>query len=1144
MKLAALFLIISLPVAAHSYSQNVTMNYEGTMGGMLKEMEQQTGYRFTYSNAILNAGMPAVVRCTNKRMFDILDEMLPGKLAYRVEGDKLIVIYKKENQQRADTTVRGRVTGKDDAPLPGVTVSIKGQSQVTTTDAAGMYSIQAGKGQMLVFTYVGYEEQQIIIGDNPLVNISLLSKSESLNDVVVIGYGTQRKASVTAAVSSVTAKDLKNQVTKNVLEAMASQMPGVDVKTSTGRPGSNPVVRIRGTGSLNAGNEPLYVVDGMPLATSDNINLINPNDIETIDVLKDASAGAIYGSRGGNGVVLITTKKGKAGQSKIEVTAYSGVQDIPKKIDVLNRDQHIQFWKELTAANWAAVGGDPNTPNGQRIYNGSKSMVNYLESFDNPSSLPDVDWQDWIFNKNAMINNLQASAQGGTEKVRYFVSGNYFGQEGLVKATDFKRYTARMNLDASVTENVRVGMTLSPSYSKENRRWTDAHINSGDLDASAILSALVQSPTIVPKTASGLYDGQLAGNVPYTTLGYAVTAGHPLQALEDPNYKWYEEGFLWLGSAYGEIDIIKGLTLRSSYGIDSRNTGSNKYRPSTVSKASNPVLTPWQPNPNIANILSNSGFFRSLNYTWDNTLTFHYKYGDHDFNVLAGYSAQKYRQESTNVSGTEGTFQNDQVQYVTGTATITGSAGLEEWSLLSYLGRINYDYQNKYLLSAAIRRDGSSRFAPNNKWATFPSVSLGWRLSEEGFLKNANISFLDELKLRASYGETGNFNIGNYRFFAGLSRDNYSFGGGMSTGYAPGSFPNYDLTWETNQQKDLGIDIGLFRNRLRVTVDYYHRITNNLLYNIPIPSIAGQTSVFGNIGKVQNRGFEFMVNAFTMRKGDFQWTTTVNLSTNRNKVLQVGRKNEPVNANSEGNVVTQRVEVGKPIGVFYGYAIAGVFMNQKDLDDHPEMRFNKNSRAGDTKFVDVNGDDSISAADRTIIGDPNPDFTYGITNHFSYKGFDLDVQLQGVQGNDVFFLSHRFLGGENLSWNQLTEAVTERWKSEAEPGKGLYPRAGLLNSASVGFNESQAARWLRDGSYLRIRNVTLGYNVPGKWVQRAKLASVRVYGSVQNLYTFSKYIGYDPDVNTYGENVNQPGIDYNAYPLARTFTVGLNVGLQ
>ncbi|HEY4206425.1 MAG TPA: SusC/RagA family TonB-linked outer membrane protein, partial [Puia sp.] len=634
MKLSLILLCVSLQVAASGYSQNISLHVKKEkLGNVLRSIELQTGYRFTYSNRVLPASRPVTLEVEQMEMRQVLNLLLSGlDLSYREEGGRLIVIFRKEVPASlapgitADTgfTVHGRVMDGTN-PLSNVSIAVKGTSRGTTTDADGNFSLVVNRGERLLFSHVDYDNQEVTVGSSAMVNISLIARSNSLNDVVVVGYGVRKKASLTGAVTSVSSKDIQNQVTNNVLNAVSGQMSGVQVISTTGRPGASPILRIRGTGSIGASNVPLYVVDGMPLASEADLNLINPNDIETIDVLKEASAAAIYGSRGSNGVVLITTKKGKAGQSKIDFSVYHGNQDVPKRIKMNNRNQEVQWWKEGTAQIYALNGGDPSIPNGSRLVLGSKVKVNYLPGFDNPDTLANTDWQSVVLRNNAPVSNYQVSAQGGTEKVHYFVSGNYFTQDGVVKTTDFKRYVGRANLDANVNKYFRVGINISPSYSIEDRRNTDAHINSPDFDASFILGALVQSTTIRPKDpVTGRYEGVSGGyNIPYTSVGYAGAA-NPLQIIENPLYKWKEERLRFNGISYAELEPVKGLVLRTEFGLNTTNGFTNKYRPSTVSAVAGGTIVNYDNSPatfNLQNISASHAESRDINYVWNNTIT-------------------------------------------------------------------------------------------------------------------------------------------------------------------------------------------------------------------------------------------------------------------------------------------------------------------------------------------------------------------------------------------------------------------------------------------------------------------------------------------------------------------------------------------
>lgn len=1158
MKLTLLQTLLLLPflglafthdgVAQEVLEQRISLTAEELrIRTVLSTIEKAANVQFTYSPQLIAANRKVSLSARNEKLGVVLSALLtPLHISYEVVGKQIVL-----TRQPAQTTgnvpaewkvttakpamvaqmVSGQVLDDGGAGLPGVSVVLKGTVTGTTTNEQGRYSLSVpDENAVLVFSYVGYLAQEVRVGNQQIITVRLLVDDKSLSEVVVVGYGTQKRSNLSNAVASISSKDIQNQVIKNPQEAMAGQMPGVQVSAPTGKPGAGLVVRVRGAGSINAGNKPLYVVDGIPLVDDGDLALINPGDIESIDVLKDAASAAIYGSRGGNGVVIITTKKGRAGRTRVDFQYYTGVQEVSKKVALQNGPEHAATVREIINKVWVYGGGDPSVPNGQRFIQGSSlnGFFNYPALLDQPN-IPNTDWQNEIF-RRAPISNYQLSASGGNTAVRYYLSGNYFTQDGIIKATDYKRYAVRATIDATINPILRIGGSFAPSYQRENRRPTDGHWVTG----SVVTTALVMPPWIQARYPGGLY-GQVLGNQDLIANSVNIGIFSPLPTLEDPLYKDLEERIKMLGNTYIELEPLKGLVLRSTVGVDIQSYWNNFYRPSSVNAEGSPVLTPGSPGTNIRNIASSHYEYRNLNYLWENTATYNRTFGtNHNLTALAGYSAQFNTQETAYVAGQAGQFANDQVQYVTGATLFSNSNTAGQWSLLSYLGRLNYSFKGKYLLTAAVRRDGSSRFATNNKWATFPSVSAAWRVTDEPFMKPIS-SWLSDLKLRASYGLTGNFNIGNYSSQALLGRVNYNFGAGdgtLATGVAPTGFANNDLTWETNKQLDLGIDFGFLNDRFTLSLDYYRRVTNNLLYNRPVPSLTGFTSLLGNIGSIENQGFE--LGLFGRNNiGPVQWTSNLNVSANRNKILALGEKNEPILSTTDGFVL--RNEVGRPFNEFYGLDITGVFRSQADLDAGP--KWYQGSFLGSYRFRDVNNDGKIDLNDRTYIGNPQPNFIYGFTNRLAYKGFDLEVFLQGVQGGKIGLVLTRFIGNISQGYNNLAEA-NERFISVSNPGR--------INGYVVGDNGSNqfSTRYLYDASYLRMRNLTLGYTLPQDLTRKARLQTVRLYATCQNLFTISKYVGYNPEANTYqgGENPTLQGLDYGVYPLPRSYVFGVNLG--
>ncbi|WP_375436561.1 SusC/RagA family TonB-linked outer membrane protein [uncultured Hymenobacter sp.] len=1027
--------------------------------------------------------------------------------------------------QQAGPEISGRVTDEKGAGLPGVTIQVQGTTVGTSTDPNGKFTLQVPTGaSTLVVSSVGLVAQTVNIDGRTQVNVTLKENTQALADVVVVGYGTQKKTDVTGAVASVSAQDIKDLPVASFTETLAGQVAGVQVQQTSGAPGGALTVRVRGAGSISAGNAPLYVVDGYPLTSPDDINLINPNDIASLEVLKDASAAAIYGSRGGNGVVIITTKRGKAGQPKIELNYYIGQQRVAKKLDMLDAAEFTEFSREAFNNAWIDRGGqasDPNSirPDGQRL--------RYPDSYDDPASLVNTDWQDQIFH-NAGLQNYQLSVSGGGEKSQYLISANYFNQEGIIRESSFKRYSFRANVDATLSKRLKVGVNLAPSFSVDNRVSAENHWASDGIINGA-LSILPVIPVYNP-------DGTYASQVNY---GFGMPGiPSPVAIMNEVTDR--VNTLRVLGNMYAELELVPGFTFRTSLGADVNTNRRNYFRPSIVPANQ-------QPAPTIAAGYNSSRF--ALDWLNENTLTYTKTFAEqHSLTALAGFTAQRAPiQERTRIDATG--YPNDLVTTVNAASirTATSDPLLEQWSLLSYLARINYGFRDKYLLTATIRRDGSSRFGADRRWGNFPSVSLGWRASQEEFLRG--LTALNELKFRVSYGLTGNNFIPNYGAIGILAPENYSLGTGTANivnGLGQQTVSNTVLTWEINRQFDAGLELGVLNNRLAFTADYYERNSSGLLLDVPVPSSTGFTRALQNIGKVRNRGVELALISRNLT-GAFTWTTNLNLSLNRNKVLALGPQGDPIFGNSSiGN--THLTQIGQPLGSFFGYVQEGIFQNQAELDATPHFA---DARPGDVRFQDVNGDGQITPTDRTLIGNNQPDFIYGFTNAFAYKNFDLNIITQGVEGNEILNLSLRFY--ENLEGNaNQRSAVLDRWRSPEQPGNGVIPRA---NSRTTGSNNQVSTRWVEDGSFFRIRNITLGYSLPTALVKKAFIQSARLYTSIQNLATFTKYQGYNPEVNLAGEQTPTntpsssasfqaltPGTDYGGYPLSRTFTLGVNLG--
>jgi TonB-linked SusC/RagA family outer membrane protein len=972
--------------------------------------------------------------------------------------------------------ISGKVTDATGV-LPGVSVTEKGTSNGTLTDANGNYKLNVkDRNAILVFSFIGYISQEVPVADKTLVNIIMTENVKALNEVVVVGYGTQKKKDVTGAVTSVNIKEISSQPVPDIGQAIEGRAAGVQAITS-GAPGSNVTIRVRGVGTINNA-DPLIVIDGVP--TDVPLNTINPDDVASFDVLKDASAAAIYGSRGANGVVLITTKKGTAGQSHLSVNAFAGVQKATNIVKLLNASQFAQLNNELLANN-----NQSTNP-----------------AYADPKSLGvGTNWLDALF-KTAPIQSYTLSYSGGTDKSDYYVSGSVLDQKGIVTSTAYRRYTIQFNGNNRVLKWLKFGNNITLNHDEKP---------SGSYDIRGAMSANPAQPIF---NADGTYAGPVGQPQFYGDVKNPVATANLV--------KNNTEGYNLLGSIYAEATILPGLTFKTTGGMQASFFNSRTFSPKYN----------YQPIPQPNSYLAEQ-YNKSITYTWDNFLTYDKFFGkDHHLTVLAGTDAQSntYHFAGGNVSG----FASDVTQQLNnGTLNPVLQGDGSEWSLLSYVGRANYSYKDRYLFTATVRRDGSSRFGENNKYGTFPSASLAWRLTQEPFFKN--ITFFDDLKIRAGYGETGNQNIGNYSFASVLTSAVYNFNGTVVPAEIALNAANPNLHWETVKQSNLGIDATFLHQRITLNVDGYIKKTTGMLVpiNLPISTGYSGTPPYGNAGNVENKGIEIAVTSRNLT-GTFTWTTNANISFNKNKITALSDNTSLFGGSIGLNGNININSVGHPINSFYGFVTQGIFQTQFDVDAHAAQQtgadpYNRTS-AGDTRFKDLNNDNVINDADRTYIGNPNPKFIYAMNNTFSYKGIDLSVFLQGVYGNKIFNANNVYQESMAVAQNQTTR-VLGRWVGEGT--SNTIPRA-IYNDPNK--NSRISDRFVENGSYLRIKSATLGYTVPQLYMKRIGFTSARLYVTGQNLFTFSKYTGFDPEV---GSN----GIDFSVYPVTRTISLGINLTL-
>ncbi|GAB4021494.1 TonB-dependent receptor [Spirosoma migulaei] len=1019
-------------------------------------------------------------------------------------------------------TITGKITDETGKPLPGASILIKSSKTGTISNQDGAYSIAADENAVLVVSSISYESQEIQISNRSVIDVAMQASNKTLNEVVVVGYGTQSKRAITGAVASVGFNEFKDRSFSNVTQSLAGKIAGVNITQSQGAPGVAPIIRIRGISSITAGTNPLFVVDGVPLENF-NLNLINPQDIESVDVLKDASSAAIYGSRGASGVILITTKLGKPGKTNISAGYEYGTQQVIRKVNMMNAQQWISYYNDAHNNAWVDLNPGVNKatdPNSARpvTYRIPDDFITNPQQFGNGT-----DWQDVMF-RVAPSHNAQLSVSGGTEKTQFLFSGAYLDQQAILDQNYYKRLAIRSNIKHKLSDRFTIGLNLGATTIFDR---TD-----GTQGKSDVVSLALQSDPIFPVFNEngnlGYRDPNSVWNkyLPYNDLNlwhpYSLT-----RYIDKQN-----KSFNTLGTAFGEYYITDNLKFRSSISGNLFNTRYNSYRFKNQGYGYSSLLAAE----------GNSQTSYSLNWLSENTLTYDNRFGDHNLNVLAGYSVQKQRDEFASV--TSGSFPNDLVETLNAGVVTSGSTSATEWSIISYLARAQYNFQNKYFLTGAIRRDGSSRFGTATRWGYFPSVSAGWLVSDEQFMQN--LKAVNLLKLRVSYGVAGNNQIPNYGSISLLGTSNYASGTNLASGLAIGNIANTNLKWERTNQLNIGLDLRLFNDRIGVSAEFYNSITKDMLLNVPIPDISGFSNQLTNIGQMQNRGIELNLNTKNV-VGKFTWTTDFNISRNRNKVLQLGNGNAPIIYTDF--LVAVKTEVGQPISNFYGYQTDGIFQNQAAIDAAPHY---STTKPGDPIIRDVNGDGKITADDRTTLGNYQPKFTAGLTNNFSFKGFDVSFMFQGSFGGKIVNQSYRYSGFWNNGRNMYA-FVDNRWRSEANPGDGIHPRATLN---LTGLQDQFTSLWVEDASFVRLKNIRVSYTIPASLLAKTPLKTTRVYVNADNVYLWSKYSNYDPENTTYnatsysagsnGLNAsgNAPngafiGVDYGSYPIPRVITIGL-----
>jgi TonB-linked SusC/RagA family outer membrane protein len=1078
-----LFILVFQMHAEQSYSQSTRLTLQlknASVEAILQEIEENSDYFFLYNNKLVNVDRKADISAKNETIASILDKLFDkNNVEYEVNGSQIVLRPKSDtngissnstsvNQQNRKM-ISGTITDIKGEPIIGANIIEKGSAgNGTITDYDGNFKLEVENNAILQISYIGYLSQEVPTQGKNMLDIVLREDTQALEEVVVIGYGSVNRRDLTTAVSVVSTEDIGKRPIMSAAQALQGKAAGVQVVQPSGEPGAGMSIRVRGATSVQASNEPLYVVDGMP---TDNISDLSPNDIESMQVLKDASSASIYGARAANGVVLITTKRGKLGKTQVSFNAYTGFARLGNKIEALNTEQYKELMKDLKKQGSAAA---PSIPDDEHRY---------------------MDWTDRFF-QTGMNQNYQVSLSKGTENIKYFVSGGYSDEKGIVEKSRYNRYNFRANIDSKQTDWLNISLNFS--YAKTKGQWINS--NSSSLRAGSILSVLNTPPFMQE------WDQNNPGQ--YDESAYGARILNPLAANAADNITSTD---MLKGSLDFTLDLYKGLKLKSTFGVDLNNEQWNYYL--------NPLSTS---DGRATKGRVEESFGKNNEWLIENILTYDVTAGKHNISLMGGATQQHAQYNGLYLAAFDMALGYPHLHSISAANQIdkdAASSSAAAWSLASFLGRVAYNYDSKYLLTANFRSDGSSRFAPGHRWGYFPSISGAWRISSEDFM--SSLEFLDDMKIRVGWGLNGNQGgIGNYAYLAQMGASRVS---PTAEDKYPGQAiwksraANTELTWEKTSQYNAGIDLTMLNSRLAITLDAYYKRTTDLLLDVILP--ANVSSVSGNFtrndGEMVNKGIELLVSTRNI-EGPFSWNTDFNISFNDNEVTKLGLAKVYYYAQTYGTEQSAIIlKEGLPLGTFFGYISEGV---------DPET--------GDIIYKDVSGNNMIGPEDRTIIGNAQPDFIYGMSNTFSYKNVSLSLFLQGSQGNDIFNASKIDTEGMMDFRNQSVN-VLDRWK---RPGMVTnIPRPGNAE------NINNSSRFVEDGSYLRIKNITLAYDFAPKFLTKMHLSKLQVYATGQNLLTLTRYSGYDPEVNAYGGHSVAMGVDYGTYPQSKAIVFGLNV---
>ena len=1108
MKLLTFFILVSMVTAtASTYSQQTKFNLKLTgvaVKEVFRDIEENSEFILLYNEKQLDVNRKVDVEVVDKTVESILNQIFEGtRNTYKIYDRQIVVLTNKtsesssvlnvESMAEQKKEISGMVKDNKGLPLPGVSVLVKGTTTGTVTDNEGKYKLSLpDNAKILVFSFVGMRTKEVVIAGKPTFNLEMEEEVLGLDEVVAIGYGTLKKSDLTGAVAKVSSKDLSLGGTiSNAAQALQGRTAGVLVVQNSSAPGGSISVRIRGSNSISSNNEPLYVVDGFPSTSGKDIN---PNDIESMEILKDASATAIYGARGANGVILITTKRGKSGENSIIYSGHTGVQNVINPFKMLNGKQYMQ----LANALFQEIDGQQNQQYAVYTQSQLQSTVN-------------TNWVDET-SRIGQVQDHNIQFKGGSDKTQVLTSLGYYDQEGVLKNTSYSRFSGRINVDQKVNNYIKAGATVSGQRGKSNYQLYAGNI----LNENILLSILTYDPTVLPKNPDGTFGRPPGGR-----------GDNPLANLLERTNDLVSDKLN--GNAYLEIRPIEGLMLKANGGVEIIHNFQGTYLPRSTYQGG------------IDNGDASTTNNTSTKQLFDTYVQYSRKIKDiHSISVMGGYSYEKtiagYQSMAAKGFSTDAFLYNN----MGAASTLTSKASFNgENILISYFGRANYSLNDKYLVTVTMRQDGSSRFGANTRWGSFPSGAFAWRMIEEPFIKNLDI--FSNLKYRLGYGKTGNDQIGDYARFALMSNTNLTFDGINNTSgtqMSAGTPENPGLKWETTSQYNTGLDMGFLKGRLTATVDLYYKKTTDLLINKALPLYSGFTSGQSNVGSVENKGYEIEVVSNNLT-GKFKWDTRVNFSVNRNKVLDLGGGGDIRIGSSKpmGNVSEEDfavIRVGKPLGSLYGYVYNGVLQQGETYAPQPS------SVAGDPKFKDISGpngvpDGKITSDDRTILASATPKFIYGLTNTFSYKNFDLSIFIYGSYGNHLLNMTRM-----NLEWAHTTDALN-RWTPTNT--KTDIPRNGFYYSKYGGYINSH---FIEDASFLRVKNLTLGYTLPKKI---KFFSSCRFYVIAENLFTLTHYSGWNPEVDTKGYETGGSGqtanagagLDFNSYPSLKSYSLGINV---